>query len=117
MSRFEGTVNGGAFFVVDITQRKQAEERLRYIAQISSVLSTSLDYEETLEQIAKISVPQLADWCSVDILNEDGSICRLPIAHADPSKAELARKLQEYAQTLNKGASAITRVLQTGQAN
>ncbi|MBG1245001.1 PAS domain S-box protein [Nostoc sp. NZL] len=114
-SRFEGTVNGGAFFVVDITERKQAEKRLRYIAQISSLLSTSLDYEETLEQIAKISVPQLADWCSVDILNEDGSIRRLPIAHADSSKAELARKLQQYA-TDYKGASAITRVLQTGQS-
>ncbi|MEH2063434.1 MAG: PAS domain S-box protein [Nostoc sp.] len=100
---------------VNITERKQAEERLRYIAQISSVLSTSLDYEQTLEQIAKISVPQLADWCSVDILNEDGSIRRLPIAHADPSKAELARKLQEYVKDY-KGASAITRVLQTGQS-
>ncbi|MEH2208180.1 MAG: PAS domain S-box protein [Nostoc sp.] len=100
---------------VNITERKQAEERLRYIAQISSLLSTSLDYEQTLEQIAKISVPQLADWCSVDILNEDGSIRRLPIAHADPSKAELARKLQEYV-TDYKGASVITRVLQTGQS-
>ncbi|MGF2035854.1 MAG: PAS domain S-box protein [Nostoc sp. CmiVER01] len=114
-SHFEGTVDRGAFFVLDITERKQAEERLRHIGQISSLLSTSLDYEETLEQIAKISVPQLADWCSVDILNEDGSIRRLPIAHADPSKAELARKLQEYA-TDYKGASAITRVLQTGQS-
>ncbi|MEH2417373.1 PAS domain S-box protein [Nostoc sp.] len=114
-SRFEGSVNRGAFFVVDITERKQAEERLRYIAQISSLLSTSLDYEQTLQQIAKISVPQLADWCSVDILNEDGSIHRLPIAHADPSKTELARKLQKYV-TDYKGVSAITRVLQTGQS-
>ncbi|MEH2198869.1 PAS domain S-box protein [Nostoc sp.] len=114
-SHFEGTVDRGAFFVLDITERKQAEERLRYIAQISSVLSTSLDYEETLEQIAKISVPKLADWCSLDILNEDGSIRRLPIAHTDPSKAELAAKLQEYA-TDYKGASAITRVLQTRQS-
>ncbi|MEH1982020.1 MAG: PAS domain S-box protein [Nostoc sp.] len=114
-SHFEGTVDRGAFFVLDITERKQAEERLRYIAQISSLLSTSLDYEQTLEQIAKISVPQLADWCSVDILNDDGSIRRLPIAHADPSKAELARKLQESA-TDYKGASAITRVLRTGQS-
>lgn len=114
-SHFEGTVDRGAFFILDTTERKQAEETLRYIAQISSVLSTSLDYEQTLQQIAKISVPQLADWCSVDILNEDGSIRRLPIAHADPSKAELARKLQEYV-TNYKIVSAITRVLQTGQS-
>jgi PAS domain S-box-containing protein len=114
-SHFEETVDKGAFFVLDITKRKQAEERLRYIAEISSLLSTSLDYEQTLEQIAKISVPQLADWCSVDILNEDGSIRRLPIAYADRSKAELARKLQEYVTDYN-GAGAITRVLQTGQS-
>ncbi|BAY78215.1 multi-sensor hybrid histidine kinase [Nostoc linckia NIES-25] len=114
-SHFEGTLEGGAFFVLDITERKQAEERLRYIAQVSSLLSTSLDYEQTLEQIAKISVPQLADWCSVDIVNEDGSIRRLPIAHADPSKAELARQLQQYAQDY-KGVGAVTRVLQTGQS-
>ncbi|MEH1909453.1 PAS domain S-box protein [Nostoc sp.] len=113
-SHFEGTVNRGAFFVLDITERKQAEERLRYIAQISSLLSTSLDYEQTLEQIAKISVPQLADWCSVDILNEDGSIRHLPIAHADPSKGELARKLEQYVPD-SKGASTIAKVLQTRQ--
>ncbi|MBD2521731.1 PAS domain S-box protein [Nostoc sp. FACHB-133] len=111
----DNSIHGVTCAAVNITERRQAEEKLRYIAQVSSVLSTSLDYEETLEQIAKISVPQLADWCSVDILNEDGSIRRLPIAHADPSKAELARKLQEYA-TDYKGASAITRVLQTGQS-
>jgi PAS domain S-box-containing protein len=111
----DNSIQGITCVGVNITERKQAEERLRYIAQISSLLSTSLDYEETLEQIAKISVPQLADWCSVDILNEDGSIRRLPIAHTDPSKAELARKLQEYA-TDYKGASAIARVLQTGQS-
>ncbi|MFN6497855.1 MAG: PAS domain S-box protein [Nostoc sp. DedQUE01] len=114
-SQLEGTFERGAFFVLDITERKQAEDRLRYIAQVSSVLSTSLDYEETLEQIAKISVPQLADWCSVDIVNEDGSIRRLAIAHADPSKAELARQLQQYTQD-DKGISAITKVLQTGQS-
>jgi len=114
-SHFEGTLERGAFFVLDITERKQAEERLRYIAEVSSLLSTSLDYEQTLEQIAKISVPQLADWCSVDIVNEDGSIRRLPIAHADPSKAELARQLQQYAQDY-KGLSAVTKVLQTGQS-
>ncbi|MCC5602621.1 PAS domain S-box protein [Nostoc favosum] len=111
----DNSIQGITCAGVNITERKQAEERLRYIAQISSLLSTSLDYEETLEQIAKISVLQLADWCSVDILNEDGSIRRLPIAHADPSKAELARKLQEYAPDY-KGASAITKVLQTGQS-
>jgi PAS domain S-box-containing protein len=114
-SHFQGNLERGAFFILDITERKQAEERLRYIAQVSRILSTSLDYEETLQQIAKISVPQLADLCSVDILNEDGSVRRLPIAYADPSQAELARELQKYV-TDYKGTSAITKVLQTGES-
>ncbi len=114
-SHFQGTVDKGAFFVLDITERKQAEDALRYIAQTSSILATSLDYEKTLEQIAKISVPQLADWCLVEILNEDGSIRRLPIAHADSSKAEWARQIQQYAP-VTKDANPIARVLRTGEA-
>ncbi|MBE9037596.1 PAS domain S-box protein [aff. Roholtiella sp. LEGE 12411] len=113
-SHFEGTLERGAFFVLDITERKQAENALRCIAEISTILSSSLDYEETLEQIAKILVPQLADWCCVDILNEDGSVRRLPVAHANSSKAEWAHQLQQYAPDF-QSATAITRVLQTGQ--
>ncbi|MBW4684071.1 MAG: PAS domain S-box protein [Komarekiella atlantica HA4396-MV6] len=113
-SHFEETLDQGAFFVLDITERKQAEDALRCIAQTSTTLSTSLDYEETLEQIAKILVPQLADWCCVDIIDEDGSVHRLAIAHADSSKAEWARQLQQYVPD-SKGTNAISRVLQTGQ--
>ncbi|AFY40900.1 PAS domain S-box protein [Nostoc sp. PCC 7107] len=111
-SCYEGTLERGAFFVIDITERKQAEDKLRYIAEISSLLSTSLDYEETLQQIAKISVPQLADWCIVDILEEDGSIRRLPVVYTDPFQAKLAQKLQEYVPNA-QGTHLIARVLQT----
>ncbi|MBE9207886.1 PAS domain S-box protein [Nostoc sp. LEGE 06077] len=112
-SRYEGTLDRGAFFVIDITERKQAENQLRYIAEISTLLSTSLDYEATLQQIAKISVPQLADWCSVEIITDEGTIRRLPLAYADPSQADLARKLQEYVPK-TQGTHPIARVLQTG---
>ncbi|BAZ50685.1 two-component hybrid sensor and regulator [Nostoc sp. NIES-4103] len=114
-SCLKGTVDQGAFFILDITERKQAEEIFRCIAEISNQFSTSLDYEQTLEQIAKILVPQLADWCCIDILQEDGSIRRLPIAHADASKAEWARQLQQYPSD-PQGTNAIALVLQTGQS-
>ncbi|QLE55731.1 PAS domain S-box protein [Nostoc sp. TCL26-01] len=113
-SHFEGTLERGAFFVLDITERKRAEEALRYIAKTSSTLASSLDYEATLEQIAKISVPQLADWCCVDVV-EDGTIRRLPIAHVDPLKAEWARQLQQYTPNL-QSASLIAKVIQTSEA-
>ncbi|ABA22384.1 multi-sensor hybrid histidine kinase [Trichormus variabilis ATCC 29413] len=110
----DGKLLGVGVTALDITERKQAEDALRYIAQTSNTLSSSLDYEQTLAQIAKISVPQLADWCSIDIINQDGSIRRLPIAHVDPTKAELARLFQEYAPQLGSG-SLVANVLQTGE--
>ncbi|MBD2435979.1 PAS domain S-box protein [Nostoc sp. FACHB-110] len=108
-------LDGGVTCVgVNITERKQAEQQLQYIAEISSLLATSLDYEETLQQIAKISVPQLADWCTVDVFTEDNSICRIAIAHADPKKAELVQKLRQYVPD-PQGTHPIARVLQTGK--
>lgn len=113
-SHFEGSIERGAFFILDITERKQAEETLRYVAQISGTLSNLLNYEEVLQEISNISVPQLADWCCVDILNEDGSIRRLPVAHADASKSELARLIQQYIPDV-QGKSTIAKVLRTAQ--
>ncbi|MEJ1930261.1 PAS domain-containing protein [Nostoc sp. NIES-2111] len=111
----DGELLGVGVTGLDITERKRAEVALRYIAQTSSTLSSSLDYEQTLEQIAKISVPQLADWCSIEIINEDGSIHRLPIAHVDQEKAHWAQILQQYAPELGS-ASLIAKVIQTGEA-
>ncbi|BCL39246.1 PAS domain-containing protein [Nostoc sp. MS1] len=110
----DGKLLGVGVTGLDITERKRAEVALRYIAQTTNTISSSLDYEQTLEQIAKISVPQLADWCSIEIINEDGSIRRLPIAHLDPAKADLTQILQQYEPNPG-GACLIAKVLQTGE--
>ena len=92
----------------DITERKQAEaaertaraeaeaavSRQSFLAEASAILSSSLDYEETLASLARLCVPFLADWCAVDVL--DGSeLRRVAVVHADPAKVEFARQLQE----------------------
>ena len=38
---------------------------------------SSLDYHETLASVARLVVPRLADWCVVDVLEEDGTVRRL----------------------------------------
>jgi hypothetical protein len=70
----------------DITERKQAEDTLHFLAETSSILSASLDYEATLQSVAQIPVPRLADLCSVEILQDDGSIQRKAIAFTDHPK-------------------------------
>jgi two-component system sensor histidine kinase BarA len=78
--------------VSDITERKRAEESLRFLAEASAILSASLDYEKTLESLAKLAVPFLADLCIVDIV-ENGTVRRMGVAHADPKREEQVRQL------------------------
>jgi PAS domain S-box-containing protein len=74
----------------DFTERKRAEEAWQFLAQASSILGASLDYEATLAQVVELAVPQIADWCAVDILAPDGSLQQLAVAHADPARRQLA---------------------------
>ncbi|HEX8687558.1 MAG TPA: PAS domain S-box protein, partial [Pyrinomonadaceae bacterium] len=69
---------------MDISVRKAAEERLRFLAEASRVLGSSLDYETTLEGLARLAVAALADYCLVDLVDDDGRVRRVAVAHADP---------------------------------
>jgi PAS domain S-box-containing protein len=111
----DGTPVGLRGITMDITPRKRAEETQAFLAQASTILASSLDYHVTLEQIASLAVPELADWCAVHMLEDDGMVRRLGIAHSDPAKAALVRgrperyPLDEHAQYL------VPAVLRTGQ--
>ena len=76
-------------------ERERAEAALRFVADASALLSSSLDYRATLTSVARLVVPQLADWCVVDIVEENGTLGRLAIAHVNPEKVDLARRLHE----------------------
>jgi PAS domain S-box-containing protein len=73
-------------------QRRLAEDQ-RFVAEASELLASSLEYERTLANVAALAVPQFADWCAIDMLEADGSLSRLAIAHVDPQKVELADEL------------------------
>jgi PAS domain S-box-containing protein len=90
----EGRLRGFAKVARDVTERKKTEDTLRLLAKTEAELSSSLDYRVTLSRVARLAVPTLADWCAVDVLEEDGSLERLAVAHQDPQKVELAHELQ-----------------------
>jgi PAS domain S-box-containing protein len=75
-------------------QQRLAEDQ-RFVAQASELLASSLEYERTLANVAELAVPQFADWCTIDMLEEDGAIARLAVAHVDPEKVRLADELAE----------------------
>ena len=55
--------------IEDVTALKNAELRTRVLAESGRILASSLDYQETLRNVANIAVPALADWCAVDLVD------------------------------------------------
>ncbi|HEY9832198.1 MAG TPA: PAS domain S-box protein [Stenomitos sp.] len=120
----------------DITERKRAEKQKEqlireqaarleaevqglksaFLAEASTVLASSLDYETTLASVAKLAVPFIADWCAVDILEKNQTIRRVAIAHLEPAKVELAWELnRRYPERLN-AAMGLAAILRTGES-
>lgn len=75
----------------------------------------SLDYEVTLDRVAHLAVPALADWCAVDIA-EAGEPRRISVVHADPARVSLAREVYSRYPPDPAAPHGAVRVLRTGQA-
>jgi K+-sensing histidine kinase KdpD len=88
-------------------------QRLQFLAAASQRLAASLDYDRTLAAVARLVVPRLADYCLVDVVEEDGSIRRVAVAHADPDKEPLVHQLCEF-PPIATSSSSITKVLHSG---
>jgi PAS domain S-box-containing protein len=85
---------GLSVYFRDETESHRSEEAQRFLVQASAVLSSSLDYHETLASVARLAVPTLADWCTVHIVEEDEVPRRLALEHTDPEKLRMARELE-----------------------
>ena len=100
---------------IDITARRRAEEADRYLTRATEVLGSSLDYETTLRQLAQVVVPELADWCAVHIVEEDGVPRELAVAHVDPEKVAWAREISRRYPPRLDAPTGVPNVLRTGQ--
>src|SRR3954464_13182115 len=69
------------------------QERLAFLADASSVLAGSLDYDETLRNLAELVVPRVADFCLVLAVEEDGRMRRVAVAHRDPAEEPTMQRL------------------------
>jgi PAS domain S-box-containing protein len=111
----EGKIIGASKIARDITARKRSEASLRFLAGASSLLAELLDVPGTLHKVAGLAVPQFADWCAVDLLEPDGSLRRLAVAHVDPAKVELAHELHRRRPPDPRAERGAWKVLRTGK--
>jgi two-component system CheB/CheR fusion protein len=100
----DAKIDGAIVAVLDINVLKrsvlvaeEATQAANMLSQASALLASSLDYETTLESLARLSTAAFADWCAVDLLNDDGSIRHLTVSHANPVLRELALQFQQMA--------------------
>jgi PAS domain S-box-containing protein len=77
----------------DISEQKRAEKDSRFLADASATLAAIVDYRSTLQKVARLAVPSFADWCTVDMLDSEGTLQRVAVAHVEASKFELAHEL------------------------
>jgi PAS domain S-box-containing protein len=80
-----------------------AKARSDFLSEASAVLASSLDYGQTLATVAKLAVPQIADWCAIDLV-EGNELKRVAVAHQNQQKVEWVREIgRRYPQTLDSG--------------
>ncbi len=99
----------------DITALKLEEQRERFLGKASAVLAQSLDYDTTLARVAELAVPELADWATVDLVEPDGSIRRVALAHRDPAKVAWAHELERRYPTDPAATSGLPQVIRSGE--
>ena len=98
------------------TAAETAGKRAEFLAEASRVLGTSFDYETTLETLAHLAVPRLADFCTVDMAERDGSFRRLGVAHAVAGGEQLLRRLDRFTEADLSPRHPLIRVLVGGES-
>ena len=93
---------------------RRAGARAAFLARASATLAASLDFEATVKQVADLTVPTMADYCSVHLLEADGSI-RILALGGDPARLAVARRLLELAHPAIDDAGGIGAVIREGR--
>ena len=112
----DGAIAATAMIIEDVTAVKNAELHSRFLAEASRQLASSLDYAQTLRNVAWSAVPQIADWCVVDLVDPRGRRERVVAAHRDPDKLVLAERLREFEPQRLDPEQGAGRVVRTGES-
>ena len=101
-------------FYADISERKSKEDKLKFMLESEKILSATGDFHARLTEKAKLIVPLLADWCTINIVSDDGSVSRIAVVHRDPSKNAMLEEFAERSAKESKAPRGLHQVIRTG---
>jgi PAS domain S-box-containing protein len=102
-------------FTRDITRRKREQQGSELLSEASRVLASTLDYENTLQTVARLAVGDLADWCGVELVQAGGTVRQAVVAHVDEEKIKWAKELNKRYPPDYAGPTGVGQVIRTGQ--
>ena len=111
-----GRIESWVGTATDIHDRKLTEQQWSFLLDAGDVLSESLDYRSTLAKVARLAVAKVSDWCTVHVVEANGAISEVAVAHSNPTQVALARELQERYPPHVDDASGPAAVIRTGEA-
>lgn len=100
----------------DISTDKITEANQRFLIEAGQILASSLDYEATLQNIAQLAVPRVADWCVINLLDEHGELPEVALVYPDAHKEAIVIELREKYPPADEQAGAAWQVVNSGQA-
>lgn len=113
----DGNVIGTTAFDRDNTEKKKQRDREKYLLKAQTILSSTLKYNLALKKLAKLFVPELADWSAIHMVNDNGEPQQITVAHTDPKMVKWAEELQEKVRHEPKDPNNATyRVIKTGKS-
>ncbi len=113
--RPDGTIAGFFVLATDITARKRSEESTQFLSEATQLLASSLDYQTTLSNLARLAVPRIADWCSIFTRTEEG-VHPLVVAHKDPARVRDVEELLKQFPPSPEQKFGATNVIRTGKS-
>ena len=111
-----GEVAGVVGVATNITERRRREQANLLLADAGRLLTESLDFRATLNRVAQLVTPALADWCTVVLTNPSGKLETLAVAHADPDKVRWAREAGERYPIDPDAATGVPAVVRSGRS-
>ena len=92
------------------------EDKLRFMLESAKILSTKVDFRTWLLEKAKLTVPSLADWCAIDVLNEQGQLKRIAVIHQDQKMTDYLFEFEKRFPTTEKNSADLYAAIKTGKA-